>query len=231
MSFIDFPDVPLMPGIPNVRRSIFGVAAQSGVLAKVLSNDVFGVLTEALMPRWGIYDQNGRVVLPVDSVVAFEYRGESRLSGYPLEQGAFSTYNKVQMPYDIRMRVTCGGDGQMGRSPFLATLEYLKASLALNTVVTPDTAYTGANLTNYDYQRTSRNGVTLLTVDLMFQEVRETATAVYSSTTKPSGADTVGTGAVQTSTPTASEQSTYSAKDRIAKLEAAVGKENVTVLP
>lgn len=210
MSLIDFPDVPLVAGVPNLRRSAYGVAAQSGILGKVLSNDVFGLLGNALAPTWGIHDKNGKVALKPDSVVAFEYRGEARLSTYPREQGAFSTYNKVQAPYDIRLRMTCDGSGSTTREQFLAALEYLKASLDLYTIVTPDNAYTGANLVNFDYQRSSRNGVTLLTVDAMFEEVRETATAVYSSTAEPSGADTLSVGTAQTQDIGTTEKSTIS---------------------
>lgn len=208
MSLIDFPDVPLVAGVPNLRRSAYGIAAQSGIMGKLLSNDVFGLLGAALAPTWGIHDKNGKVALRPDSVVAFEYRGDSRLAGYPMEQGAFSTYNKVQVPYDIRIRMTCDGSGDMSRDQFLTAMEYLKASLELYTIVTPDNAYTGANLVGFDYQRTSRNGVTLLTVDAIFQEVRETATAVYLNTAEASGADTVNTGTAKPQDVGTTEKST-----------------------
>lgn len=212
MSLIDFPDVPLVPGVPNMRRSAYGIAAQSGILGKVLSNDVFGLLGAALAPTWAIHDKNGKVAIRPDSVAAFEYRGESRLAGYPVEQGGFSTYNKVQMPFDMRIRMTCDGSGSMSREQFLTSLEYLKASLELYTIVTPDKAYTGANLVDFDYQRTSRNGVSLLTVDAVFSEVRETATAVYISPAQASGADTVNTGVVRTATPTDQQARVYAVK-------------------
>lgn len=224
MSFIDFPNVPALPGVPDIRRSAFGIAAQSGILGKLQGLDVFGLLGGLLAAKWLIVDANGKTVIEPDSVVAFEYKGESRLAGYPMEKGSFATYNKVQMPYDIRLRITCGGNvaiggiGGMSRDKFLATLEYMKASLDLVTIVTPDMAYKNVNLENFDYRRTATNGATLITADLMFSEVRETVEAVFGPAAEPAGADPVSSGTVAPATPTPDNTAYWHAK--VGKLQA-----------
>lgn len=207
MSLIDFPNVPALPGVPDLRRSSFGVLSQSGLLGKLQGLDYFGLLDGLLNPQWLIVDKNGSPIISPDSVIAFEYKGESRLAGYPMEKGAFSTYNKVQMPFDARMRITCGGNGKMDRSSFLATLEYMKAALDLYTIITPDIAYTSVNLEDFDYRRTATNGVTLITADLMFKEVRVQDTAILINNKQPSGSDPQNSGVVQVFTPTTQDWS------------------------
>lgn len=213
MSLINFPNVPALPGIPDLRRSTFGVLSQSGIMGKLQGLDYFGLLDKLLAPQWLILDENGKTIIDPDSVVAFEYKGESRLAGYPMEKGSFSTYNKVQMPFDARMRITCGGNGKMSRSTFLTVIEYMKASLSLCTLVTPDMAYPSFNLEDFDYRRTATNGVTLLTVDLMFKEIRETATAVFGPTVEPAGEDPKSMSCLKPITPDLAGESSFNSRD------------------
>lgn len=146
-----------------------------------------------------------------NSIVSLDYRGEARIAIYPIEKGQFSAYNKVQMPFDVRLRMTCDGQGEQSRSDFLANLDKLKASLELCTIITPDFTYANLNLERYDYKRESHNGVTLLTVDAMFMEIRQAASAVYSPS-EPQGSTLVSTGVVNTFKPTAAQFSRQSAR-------------------
>jgi len=141
-------------------------------------------------------------VIRPDTVERFEYRNVTRISDYPVEQGAFASYNAVQTPYDIRMRMVCSGlnlvqkgvnalgvssilgvdiNEPMGREAFLATLKSMLSSLDLYDIVTPEETYQNCKLVKYDYSRQARRGVKLLVVDCMFQEVRLTSTAQYST--------------------------------------------------
>ena len=189
MSFIKFPDVPIAPGIPDVRRSAIGIVSRVSpkLLGAITRYDMFGLVDGLFGPKWGIYDKQGKPILDVDSVVMFDYRGEHRISEYPVEMGSFSSYNKVAYPYDIRMVVACTGYGKQKRDRFLQQLDLLQQTTELYDIATPDFTYTNVNLTRYDYRRTSREGVTLLLVDLHWQEVRVMANAVYKQTAQPAG--------------------------------------------
>lgn len=211
MSLIDFPSVPISPGVPDLRRAGVGIAAIGGsaVLAAIQRYDTQGLLSGLLGPNWAIHDKSGAMVIEPDSVVAFEYRGESKISNYPVELGSFGTYNKVSFPYDIRMLVSCGGQGSMSRDAFLQTLELLKASVDLYDIVTPDATYQDVNLARFDYRRQNSNGVSLLLADLQFEEVRVTATATYDNTAQASGAPEKSLGNVQASTPTAAQTASF----------------------
>lgn len=224
MSFIDFPDVPQVPGVPDLRRAAVGIAAVSGVLGKLAGLDHFGALDGALGPQWGIYDKQSRMVIVPDSVVALEYRGEQRISKYPVEAGSFSSYNKVAMPYDIRILMTCSGtmgsqlsdltsrlqgNGAMTKEAFLAALEAMKASTDLYDLVTPDFTYQNVNLVRFDYRRQATNGATLLIVDAQFEEVRVTATSTYAATAQAFGAPEKSIGTVKAGEPTAQQSAAF----------------------
>ncbi|MFP3548821.1 hypothetical protein SB748_36135, partial [Rhizobium sp. SIMBA_035] len=79
--------------------------------------------------------------------------------------GGFADYNKVQMPYNARVQLACGGSDTR-RSAFLSSIEAAKQSTALYTVITPDATYENANVVSYDLRRTSKNGVTLIVAEL-----------------------------------------------------------------
>lgn len=127
-------------------------------------------------PLWGIYDQDGNPIISVDSasdveadsVAAFEYARDYRISNYPQEQGAFESYNKVQVPFRAIVSFFVGA----ARFNFLANIEQAVASLDLYAVFTPEWSYPNANLTHYSYSRDVRQGATLLRIDVWLEEVR-----------------------------------------------------------
>ncbi|KPA87284.1 hypothetical protein PF66_06194 [Pseudomonas asplenii] len=210
MSLIDFPNVPPLPGIPDLRRSTFGVLAQTGLLGKLQGLDIFGLLDAFLNPTWQLVSyETGKLIIEPDSVIGFEFRADARVAGYPMEQGAFASYNKVVLPNECRMRVTCGGNGKMDRGKFLVTLERLKDSVEKFQIVTPDRTYPVVTLAAFDYKRTATNGITLLTVDLLMQEVRETAGVVFGPVKEPAAADPASMSCLKPLDPTTAQASDY----------------------
>lgn len=148
----------------------------------------------------------GDYVLVPDTVSRFEYRNESRVSDYPVEQGAFASYNKVATPFEIRMTMVCAGlnyaqtltqaavnaiapgfgsNNFMTRPDFLATLENMLQGVEAYTIVTPDMVYNNAMLDHYDYRKESNNGAVMLIVEAWFREIRVTASATYSNSGQP----------------------------------------------
>lgn len=194
MSLIPFPDVPNVPGVPAVFRSL--TVPTPGQLL----NNLLGGVAEAIFGTvvWGVFDQSGNAALNPDSFLDIDYKQDLRVSNYPQEEGAFASYNKVGTPYDCRVRMALGGD-KASRTAFLAQIETMLKSIDLFTVVTPEATYTNASLQNYNYRRESRNGATMLIVDLWFIEVRVTGVATFSQPSQPSGADPVSNGQVQIS--------------------------------
>lgn len=170
-----------------------------------------------LASDWHVLNNDGSIAVTPDTVPRFEFRGESRISDYPVEQGAFASYNKVATPFEIRMQMIVSGInyaqkavsalglnfGQqfMTRPDFLDTMDYMLGTTDLFTIVTPDKVYKNANLEHYDFRKESRNGAIMLIVEAWFREVRVTGSASYSNgsnSSSPSASSPVNIGSVQT---------------------------------
>lgn len=199
MPLIEFPDVPLAAGVPDVARQ--AVTQAVGTLPEITVAADRDTVDYIQSPTaWAILYENGTPALEPDSVAAIDNRSEQRLVGHPVEQGSFNTINKVATPYEVRLRLTCSGNGPMTRDSFLAQLRTLVDGIDLLTIVTPDEVFESANLTHIDYRRESRNGVSLLTVDAWFEEVRQAGANPTTSTIAPSGAPNRDGGIVQAPT-------------------------------
>lgn len=177
MPLIPFPNVPLFPGVPDIIRS--AVATVERLLDPSLV-EVGEVVSSGA--SWGVYDQDGRAALEPDTFLDIDYRNDVKVSNYPQEAGAFASYNKVATPYDCRVRMAIGRD-EASRAAFLEQCDIMLQGIDLFTVVTPETTYTNAALEAYDYRRESKNGVSMIVVDLKFTEVRTPALATFSPPT------------------------------------------------
>ena len=175
---IPFPDVPNVAGVPALARSAINPVA---ILTNFAIADAVGLVQSIISPVWGVFDQGGNEVLFPDSFLGIEYKNSSRVSDYPVEKGAFASYNKVDTPWDIRVRMAIGGSNE-ARSVFIATTDSMLHSTDLFDIVTPEAVYISGTLDNVDYRRDAKNGVSLLTVDLYFTEIREKDALQFSAT-------------------------------------------------
>jgi hypothetical protein len=165
----------------------------AGILSGLLTGDSLG---PGLLggPLWGIFGQTGAPIIVADSVNDISYARDYLLSDAPQEQGAFMTYNKVQVPFDAKV----GFLTSQTRNELLNTLEPLVASLELVAVVTPEVSYPSANLVHYDLKRTARNGVTLILVIVWAREVRIIGQAPPTVAQSTNAASPTQSGQVQT---------------------------------
>jgi len=187
-----FPvNVPRVPGVPSVL-----FAAGAGQIISLLTQDAVSLFSGgSLQQPWGIYLGGSPVVL-ADNVVSFDFRQQYTISDYPVEQGAFASYNKVQIPFDGRFRFSTGGSDD-DKSAFVQSIRDIIGDLNLYTIVTPIAIYSSVNLTHWDYGQTATNGVGLLTIDVWTEEVRETGVQAMSNTQSPTAASQVNGGTVQ----------------------------------
>lgn len=215
------PDAPGVPPMVRVYRALDTVVILAADAAQI---------AQAFQPAtWGIFSQYGEPVITADSVIAVDYRREYRISDYPIEDGAFGSYDKVAEPYDVRVTLASSGKGtilsnlatggalgaiitgvdtaKINRTHFLNQLEAAAANLDLVEVHTPEYSYTSLNIVHHDYRRESRNGVTLLTVDVWLRQVRVVSTAQFTTTQDPSGAAKQSTGTVQAASPSVAQSS------------------------
>lgn len=218
------PDVPNLPGVPSL-------SSYSGNGISLAVADAAIVVTSFLGPQWGVYIDGAPVITPasiftqaissllntvstvasligfpnvvpvIGSTVEFDFSGDSPISNYPQENGAFQSYNKVQLPPVAKIKIACGGDASQ-RQAFFGTLQALRKSTALVDLVTPEVVYTGYNCNHVDFRRSAANGVTLIVADVWFEQVPQAAALSFSNTQQPGDAGTKAIGNVQPVAPT-----------------------------
>lgn len=197
---LPFPNVPIAPGVPVLPRDPFAAAVSIALLtADAVASFFFNV-----GPQWGVF-LDGFPVVAAQSVVSMEYRQDWIISDYPLEQGAFESYDKVNTPFLARVRFASGGDIAT-RQALLLSIEAIAGDTNLYDVVTPERVYTSVNVGHYDYRRAAQN-VGLLEVDVWLVQVNVTAVTLFSNTQSASGANPVDGGGVQTTPATPAQQS------------------------
>src|SRR5579862_728108 len=191
-----YPDVPRAPGVPPVLRSI-GVAQANMIM---LAADAYSIVRLFRGPQWGIFSASGAPILIGDSVLAFDYRREWRVSDYPVEEGGFASYVKVSTPFDVRITFAVSGSPDFlsslipaaaawmapaNRTAALTRLKTASESLDLVTAVTPEAQYKSCNIVHYDYRREARSGTTLIRVDVWLVEIRVAPAPQFTQTATP----------------------------------------------
>jgi hypothetical protein len=174
-----FPNIPKLPGVPQLLRSpLFPPGPPpvlSGVLAGFLLFDAFSAQS-----AWGVFNSKGERVVSADNISEFSYSNEYNVSDYPIQDGDFFSYNKVANPFETSLRFTKGGT-KAERRTFLAEIEAVLSSLQLYSIITPERTYTNCNMLRHEVTRRGAKGAYFLTeVDVFFREIRS-VTAQYST--------------------------------------------------
>jgi hypothetical protein len=216
--------IPNLPGVPSLT------GYTDNIFPLILSDAIAAINNILDPPQWGIYIDGEPVITPASfssqqagstfsalssiaaligipnvvpvtgSTVEFDYAADSPISNYPQEQGAFQSYNKVQLPFEIKLKIGCSGD-EAERQAFQSTLAALLISTALVDIVTPETVYSSCNCKHVDFRRSARNGVTLIVADVWFEQVRVISATEFSNTKSPAAAEPQSLGNVQPQTP------------------------------
>jgi hypothetical protein len=194
----EIPDIPKLPGVPalagyaadaldvisSAKSYVSGLA--SGAIAGLmsgLSSSVFETGFDSTPAPWGIYSDSDEQIIIPDTILDIGMRSSSTISDFPVEEGQFASYNKVQAPDSFTVRMTKGGSVE-DRETFLADVDYLKRGLDLVSIVTPEKTYVDVNITDYSYRREQSAGAGLMTVDIDIREVRQVTASYTSSATQ-----------------------------------------------
>lgn len=217
---VDVPNLPGVPPLPSYGANTASllqadlVATLGAVLPPpwgVFDSDsgqpIFipnSVVAQALSPAIGAFSQVAALfgfqyAGPVFvSTINFEYGADSPISTYQQEAGAFQSYDKVQLPFDVKLRLACGGQPPQ-RQAFIARLEALRTTTQLVDIVTPERTFSSCNCTHIDFRRSAESGVSLIVADAWFEQVPVTATVSFGSTQLPGEAAQQSIGNVQPS--------------------------------
>lgn len=197
--------------------------------ASIVTQTVFGAASgfTAIPGFSSVASALGLPLLPTTaSMIDFQYAQDWPISNYPQEQGAFQSYDKVTLPYDVRIKLASGGTAS-ARNAFLTTifaiangspgaLQLLPPNVsqqpqALFDIMTPDYVYSSCSCTHIDFSRAARNGVTLIVVDMWFQQIAVTSVASFQNTQQPGNAGQFATGNQQPQQLSSQTQSSISA--------------------
>lgn len=156
-------------GIPNLLRKL-----PQSVVISVLGNSASSIWKYLFPgPQWGIFlPGSSNRAIEVSSVVSMSIAGTSRASDYPIQNGSFTSYNKVRMPDVFSVVVTCDGNEQV-RSLFLTWLKDNCSATTLFDVVCPEMRWGSSTLTDYRIDRTSESGASMITAECIFQQIRQ----------------------------------------------------------
>lgn len=201
---------------------------ETTLLSAISSGNIFSIINSTLSPGYGIYLKSGASALNPTSFLGIEYGADASVVSAPIEQGSYSSFNKVKRPPVIRVLFTLEGwTGFSGtipnltnfsltsRSDMLAALDEMVATADVYDIETPDTTYEDYDLARYNY-RTSDRDVTLLTVEAIFQSVLQSAEVTLTSTTANSSATKNATSkAASTTTEKANSTATNSTLDDV----------------
>lgn len=191
-----FPNVPNVPGVPPLLRSQLSSFASLGLLRGDVASAILGLGA----PQWGIFSSSGSPVVLADNVLTMEYRQDWSIADFPIEQGGFESYDKVNNPFMARIRFGCGGSVER-RQAFLNSISNIAGDLKLYNVVTPEQVYLNVNIARYDYKRSADSGLGLMQVEVHLLEIRQNTATAFSATKSPSGASPTNNGTVQAVTP------------------------------
>jgi hypothetical protein len=117
-----------------------------------------------------------------DSIVSMDYKREYKISDAPQELGAFQSYNKVQRPATIHLRLAKGGSAA-DRNAFIAWIESQAAGTKLLAIQTPEQTYGGYCIQDFDYRKSSTDGAGIAVVDVEFLQIRETVVSTLGKAT------------------------------------------------
>ena len=151
--------------------------------------------------QWTIVDEEGTTAVTFTSFIDIDVRNEGQVLSYPIEEGGFANYNKVQSPLDIHVTLaTQGTDVEFEH--ILNKLNEYQAEAVKLFVSTPSAYYGPVTLESYSNKRTRESGAGQLTVELVFVEIREVqtqvTTRVITKPKNPTSSSKTNTGKTQT---------------------------------
>jgi len=175
----EFPNVPFLPGVPPVPRDALFAPVTEVVLGVEAIRSILWT-TNSSTPAWGIYNDTNNLAVAPDNILAFDNRNEWRIQDFPVQNGAFASYNKIIIPFEVSVRLTKGGS-QNDRRVFLDSIARIAGDLNLYKILTPERTYLDCNITRYEVTRRGAEGAYYLAeVDIFFRQILQ-VNAQYSS--------------------------------------------------
>lgn len=125
--------------------------------------------------RWTLANADGEGLIEFTSFISSDISASSRAVSSPIEEGSFSTYNKVQAPLEGTVVLGCQGEPDQLQG-VIDTLNGLKEATTTFSLITPEQEFRNLTLESFSYSRKREDGVNVIYVELRLLEIRSIAT-------------------------------------------------------
>lgn len=164
--------------------SIFSLNA-ADIANALQGGSPLSIINSVLHPSYAIRDSSGEKILDVDMVSIMPSKSAS-VTTAPVEKGKYQSINKVQNPGRVRCQITISGiTGFTGGMPdifsltttsqtdILTAVRTMLTTAAVYDIETPKEILSSYDLVDSSYTVSSQTGVSLLTVNLEFEEIMQ----------------------------------------------------------
>ena len=121
-----------------------------------------------------------------DSVLEMSFQSESEATSEPIEKGGFASFYKTNSPETVSLVFSFSADDAR-QNTALDKIRERKENYDLISILTPTHLYENMTILSYSYNRTNTDGMTMLVLQVDFQQIKQvainTGVAVYKNAT------------------------------------------------
>ena len=109
-----------------------------------------------------------------DSVLEMSFQAESEATSEPIEKGGFATFYKTNSPETVSLVFSFSADDARQNNA-LDKIRERKENYDLISILTPTHLYENMTIVSYSYNRTNTDGMTMLVLQVDFQQIKQVA--------------------------------------------------------
>lgn len=109
-----------------------------------------------------------------DSVLEMSFQAESEATSEPIEKGGFASFYKTNSPETVSLVFSFSVDDARQNNA-LDKIRERKENYDLISILTPTHLYENMTILSYSYNRTNTDGMTMLVLQVDFQQIKQVA--------------------------------------------------------
>ena len=109
-----------------------------------------------------------------DSVLEMSFQAESEATSEPIEKGGFASFYKTNSPETVSLVFSFSADDARQNNA-LDKIRERKENYDLISILTPTHLYENMTIISYSYNRTNTDGMTMLVLQMDFQQIKQVA--------------------------------------------------------
>lgn len=109
-----------------------------------------------------------------DSVLEMSFQAESEATSEPIEKGGFASFYKTNSPETVSLVFSFSADDAR-QNTALDKIRERKENYDLISILTPTHLYENMTIISYSYNRTNTDGMTMLVLQVDFQQIKQVA--------------------------------------------------------